>query len=91
MTNITDKLRNPNFKYKAPNVKPTLKNTIYDYKPDQIKSFELARTKYLDQDYKDGNKPKEFQQANIDVLEDTGIKNISGVSFNEDPFGAFLV
>ena len=90
MTTITDKLRKNDYDKKAPNIKPTLKNTIYDYKPDQIKSFELARTKYLDNDYKDGSKAKEFQKANIDVLEDTGIKNISGVSFNEDPFGAFF-
>jgi hypothetical protein len=90
MTSITDKLRNPNFKYKAPNVKPTLKNTIYDYKPTQVKNFELARAKYLDDDYKDGYKAKEFQKANITLLEDTGVKNISGDNFNEDPFGAFF-
>jgi hypothetical protein len=52
MTTITDKLRKNDYDKKAPNIKPTLKNTIYDYKPDQIKSFELARTKHLDQDYK---------------------------------------
>ena len=48
MTTITDKLRRRDFKTKAPQIQPTLKNTIYDYKPTQVKSFELARAKYLD-------------------------------------------
>jgi len=90
MTTITDKLRRRDFKTKAPQIQPTLKNTIYDYKPTQVKSFELARAKYLDEDYKDGNKAKDFSPANINVLEDTGVKNVSGVSFNEDPFGEFF-
>jgi hypothetical protein len=90
MTTITDKLRRRDFKTKPPQIQPTLKNTIYDYTPTQVKSFELARAKYLDEDYKDGNKAKDFSPAKIDVLEDTGVKNVSGVSFNEDPFGEFF-
>jgi hypothetical protein len=90
MTTITDKLRRRDFKTKPPQIQPTLKNTIYDYTPTQVKSFELARAKYLDEDYKDGNKAKDFSPAKIDVLEDTGVKNVSGVSFNEDPFGDFF-
>ena len=90
MTTITDKLRKQDFEKEAPNIKPTLKNSIYDFKPDHIKNFEKSKASYLDKDYKDGYKAKEFKKANIDVLEDTGIKNISGVSFNEDPFGAFF-
>jgi hypothetical protein len=90
MTTITDKLRRRDFKTKPPQIQPTLKNTIYDYTPTQVKSFELARAKYLDDDYKDGNKAKDFSPANINVLEDTGVKNVSGVSFNEDPFGDFF-
>jgi hypothetical protein len=90
MTTITDKLLHPKFTYTTPNIQPTLKNSIYDIKSKQPTKFELSKIQYLDKDYKYGNKAKEFQRAKIDNLEDTGVKNISGVSFNEDPFGAFF-
>ena len=60
-------------------------------KSDQPTKFELTKIKYLDKDYKDTSKAKEFKKAKVDILEDTGIKNISGVSFDEDPFKSFLV
>ena len=86
MSTITDKLLHPKFTNTTPHIKPSLKNSIYDVKSEQPKSFELTKIKYLDKDYKDTSKAKEFKKAKIDVLEDTGVRNISGVSFEEDPF-----
>ena len=90
MTTITDKLLHPKFTYTTPTIQPTLKNSIYDVKSEQPTKFELTKIKYLDKDYKDTSKAKEFKKAKIDILEDTGVKNISGVSFDEDPFKSFF-
>ena len=90
MTTITDKLLHPKFTYTTPTIQPTLKNSIYDVKSEQPTKFELTKIKYLDKDYKDTSKAKEFKKAKVDILEDTGVKNISGVSFDEDPFKSFF-
>jgi hypothetical protein len=90
MTTITDKLLHPKFTYTTPTIQPTFKNSIYDVKSDQPTKFELRKIKYLDKDYKYTSKAKEFKKAKIDILEDTGVKNISGVSFDEDPFKSFF-
>jgi hypothetical protein len=90
MLTITDKLLHSKFTNTIPHIKPSLKNSIYDVKSEQPKSFEITKIKYLDKDYKDTSKAKEFKKAKIDILEDTGVKNISGVSFDEDPFKSFF-
>ena len=74
MTTITDKLLHPKFTYTTPTIQPTLKNSIYDVKSEQPTKFELTKIKYLDKDYKDTSKAKEFKKAKVDILEDTGVK-----------------
>ena len=85
MTTIEDKIRKLDYEDKAPDIKPTLKNTMFDFHPDKSKKFKLEHTKEFDRDFKDG-KAKTFKEdTNIKMLGDSKYKHFT-VSKATDPF-----
>jgi len=90
MTTIEDKLRKIDFEEKAPEPKPTLKGTIYDFHSDPIKNFEKARAKYLDDDYNYKSKTFSFTESKAHLLEDTGFTPLKMDPMNDDPISRFF-
>jgi len=85
MTTIEDKIRKLDYEDKAPDIKPTLKNTLYDFHPDNTKKFKLEHTKEFDRDFKDG-KTKSFKEdTNIKMFGDSKYKHFTA-SKAKDPF-----
>jgi hypothetical protein len=89
MTTIEDKIRKLDYEDKAPDIKPTLKHTMFDFHPDKSKKFKLEHTKELDRDFKDG-KAKTFKEdTNIKMFGDSTYKKFTSTK-SHDPFETFF-
>ena len=53
MTTIEDKIRKLDYEDKVPDIKPTLKKTMFDFHPDNTKKFKLEHTKEFDKNFKE--------------------------------------
>ena len=85
MTTIEDKLRKIDYEDKAPDIKATLKHTMFDFHPDKSKKFKLEHTRELDRDFKDG-KAKTFKEdTTIKMFGDSTHRKFT-VSKSTDPF-----
>ena len=72
------------------NIKASIKDEdYYDFTPEHFDGFKLSHIKEIDDDFKENIKPKEVVEANINVLEDTGVDHFKLEGFNEDPFQFF--
>ena len=72
------------------NIKASIKDEdYYDFTPEHFDGFKLSHIKEFDDDFKENIKPKEVVEANINVLEDTGVDHFKLEGFNEDPFQFF--
>jgi hypothetical protein len=89
MTTIEDKIRKLDYEDKAPDIKPTLKKTMFDFHPDNSKKFKLEHTKEFDKNFRDG-KAKSFKEdTNIKMIGDSTYKKFTS-SKAKDPFESFF-